>query len=109
MAIHESSGNVFDDLGFDAPESMNLRVRSLLMMRISRWIEVNEFTQKEAAIELDVSQSRISDLMTGKIQKFTVDNLLNLFSAIGGSLEPKETRTSTTLKLIDNVRYAKAG
>ena len=100
MAIHKSTGNVFEDLGFDETEAQNLRLRSFLMRKISQWINENEFTQKEASKKLGVTQSRISDINTGKIHKFTVDNLLYLLGATGVSFHPKETRTRTTLEVV---------
>jgi len=100
MAIHKSSGNVFEDLGFDASEAENLRIRSFLMRKISHWISENEFTQKEASKRLGVTQSRISDINTGKIHKFTVDSLIYLLGATGVSFRPKETKTRTILEVI---------
>jgi predicted XRE-type DNA-binding protein len=100
MAIHESSGNVFEDLGFDKVEAANMSLRSFLMRKLSGWIKSNEFTQKQAAGELGVTQSRVSDLVTGKIHNFTVDNLLSLVSVIGYELIPKETRTRSSLDFV---------
>jgi predicted XRE-type DNA-binding protein len=100
MAIHKSSGNVFEDLEFDATEAQNLRIRSFLMNKISFWITENKFTQKEASKKLRVTQSRISDIKTGKIHKFTVDNLMYLLGATGVSFQPKETKNRTTLEVI---------
>ena len=61
----------------------NLRVRAYLMSKLTKWVRENAYKQTEAAEELGITQSRVSDLMTGKIQKFTVDNLLSMLSIIG--------------------------
>lgn len=42
-----------------------------------------ELTQVQAAKEFGVSQPRISDLMRGKIQLFSIDNLVILLAAAG--------------------------
>lgn len=97
MTIQKSSGDVFKDLGFDAPEAANLRVRAFLMNKLSEWIKVRSYKQKEAAEILGVTQSRVSDLMTGKIQKFTVDNLLTMLSTVGYDFEPVETKAKSSL------------
>lgn len=41
IKIEESSGNVFRDLGFDEAEAENLRLRSVLMIRITRMVRVD--------------------------------------------------------------------
>jgi predicted XRE-type DNA-binding protein len=102
MAIHKSSGNVFTDLGFTKPEAANLRVRSILMSKISEWIKENELTQAAAGEVLGISQSRVSDLMRGKIHKFTVDNLLNMLATIGYFLVPVESNNRTSLEITRN-------
>ena len=103
MAIQKSSGNVFTDLGFDQAEAGNLRVRSFLMSKITQWVKDNGYIQQQAAEELGITQSRISDLMTGKIHRFTVDNLLAMLSIIGFDLEPVETQSGSSLVLVERV------
>ncbi|MEE9326435.1 MAG: XRE family transcriptional regulator [Cocleimonas sp.] len=44
-------------------------------------------TQTEVAKRLGITQSRISDLMRGKIQKFTIDNLVNMMGKSGYGVE----------------------
>jgi len=39
MRVHRSSGNVFRDLGFSNDEAENLRVRSELMISLSKLVE----------------------------------------------------------------------
>ncbi len=100
MAIHKSTGNVFDDLGFETIEAENLRLRSFLMRKISYWISENELTQKEASKRLGVTQSRVSDINTGKIHRFTVDGLMSLLGATGVTFQPKETKNRTTFEVV---------
>ena len=100
MAIHKSTGNVFEDLGFNEAEAENLRLRSFLMSKISFWIQENGLTQKQASQALGVTQSRISDIATGKIHKFTVDSLMYLLGVTGVSFKPKETKTRTVLEMV---------
>jgi predicted XRE-type DNA-binding protein len=76
-------GNVFADLGFQAGEAANLKVRSELMMRLSRFVEEEGLTQENAAALMETDQPRISDLMRGKIDRFTIDALVNMLSAAG--------------------------
>ena len=87
VKVIESSGNVFEDLGFDASEAENLRLRSQLMIELERLIHDSRLTQNEAAELLGIQQSRVSDLVRGKIQRFSIDTLVNLLGKAGRSVE----------------------
>ena len=65
--IRRSSGNVFRDLGASDAEAENLRARSLMMIQLV----------------LAVTQPRVSDLMCGQIDRFSVDSLIELFGRCG--------------------------
>jgi len=80
-----SHGNVFRDLGFDQEEAENLKVRADLMIELTKLIEDQELTRAAAAKLLGVTQPRISDLMRGKIDRFSVDSLINMLGHAGSS------------------------
>lgn len=80
MNTHITKGSIFDDLGFDEAESENLKIRSSLMRAIEKYIQDNKLTQQAAAELMGVYQPRISDLLQGKIDKFTIDMLVNMLS-----------------------------
>ena len=77
------SKNVFRDLGFGAEEAENLRIRSALLIVLTEHITRAGMTQKDAAENLGVSQPRVSDLMRGKIDVFSIDTLIVMLSRIG--------------------------
>jgi predicted XRE-type DNA-binding protein len=81
--LRRSSGNVFQDVGFPAEEAENLRIRSELMARLSRVIEAEGLTQGEAAQFLGVTQPRVSALVRGKIDLFSIDTLVKMLSRVG--------------------------
>ncbi len=83
MRVIKGSGNVFVDCGFPPAEAENLRIRAKLMMALTGHIEQSKLTQARAAKLMDVSQSRISDLVRGKIGRFTIDTLVDMVSAAG--------------------------
>lgn len=78
-----SCGNVFRDLGFGAEEAENLRVRADLMIALSQLIEDRGLTQVKAAKLFGVSQPRVSHLVRGKIERFSVDTLIAMLGAAG--------------------------
>jgi predicted XRE-type DNA-binding protein len=81
--IRRSTGNVFRDLGFEAAESENLRLRSDLMIELSKLITSRRLTQAKAAAMFGVSQPRVSDLMRGRIDRFSVDMLVAMLGSAG--------------------------
>ena len=77
------SDNIFEDLGFDAKEAANLLVRSQLMAELTEFIERTGMTQAGAAERMGVSQPRISELMRGKINLFSIDKLVCMAAHAG--------------------------
>ncbi|MEM1178014.1 MAG: helix-turn-helix transcriptional regulator [Acidobacteriota bacterium] len=92
--IRQSSGNVFSDLGFAPEEALNLKVRSDLMIEISKMIEEQGLTQTAAAKLLKVTQPRISDLVRGKIDRFSVDSLIEMLGHAGARVSFKVSASS---------------
>lgn len=87
--VTASSGNVFLDLGFPPDEAAILAMRSELMCQLEILIRDKEWTQAEAAQILGISQSRVSDLMRGKWEKFSLDMLITLATRAGKKVELK--------------------
>jgi len=83
MTAIKSSGNVFADLGFDAEEAANLKLRSQLMIAADKALLEKKLTQQAAAKALGISQPRVSDLLRGKAEKFTIDSLVNILTKLG--------------------------
>src|SRR5438477_578729 len=83
VRVRPSSGNVFRDLGFGPEEAENLRLRADLMIELHRILEGGNLTQAQAAKLLGVTQPRISDLVRGKINLFSVDTLVSMLGRAG--------------------------
>ena len=83
----KSSGNVFLDIGFPPLEAENLRVRAGLMIELIKIIRSRKLTQLAASRLFRVSQPRISDLMTGKIDRFSIDALVEMLWRGGRRVE----------------------
>ena len=83
----EKSGNVFADLGFTEEVAANLKLRAEVMATIEQWIQDNSLKQREVAEKLGITQSRVSDLMRGKIDVFSLDTLITFASKLGFTTE----------------------
>jgi predicted XRE-type DNA-binding protein len=81
--VRRSSGNVFRDLGFPRVEAENLRIRTDLMVCLEKLIEREGLTQTAAARLFGVSQPRVSDLVRGRIDLFSIDALVNMLAKAG--------------------------
>ncbi len=90
--IRRSSGNVFRDLGFEPEEAENLKVRADLMIELSKLIKARKLTQAKAAKLFGVTQPRVSDLVRGKIHRFSVDSLIEMLGRAGVRVEFRTKR-----------------
>ncbi len=82
-SIHESDGNVFVDLGFDQGEAAILQMRAKLMADLRESVLASGMTQSQAAERLGIAQSRLSDLMRNKWEKFSLEMLITLETRAG--------------------------
>lgn len=87
--VTTASSNVFADLGFDAAEASVLKMRSTLMNDLRLYIEKNGLTQAQAAKKLGITQSRVSDLIRGKWEKFNLEMLITLEAKLGRKVNLK--------------------
>lgn len=90
--MQRSTRNVFEDLGFASEEAANLRIRADLMIELRKLIDARGLTQKAAASLFDVSQPRVSDLINGKIERFSIDMLVAMLGRAGIDIKFTTTR-----------------
>ena len=83
IRLRRSSGDVFTDLGFSPQEAEHLRIRADLMIQLTKLLRRRKLTQAQGASMLGVSQPRISDLTRGKIDRFSIDTLVEMLGRAG--------------------------
>ncbi len=81
--ITESSGNVFADVGFEPAEAVILQMRAKLMSDLREHIHASGMTQTAAAKSLKIARSRVSDLMRGRWEEFSLEMLITLAARVG--------------------------
>jgi len=92
MKAEKGSKSVFKDLGFSDAESANLEARSALMVILEREIKKLKMSQSEVAKLLGVKPPRVSELLNGKIDKFSLDLLVVYLARLGKTLEFNVTK-----------------
>ena len=81
--VVHSFGNIFIDLGYSADEAAILQMRADLMADLRNFIKAKRLTQAKAAEILGISQSRVSDLIRGKWERFSLEMLITLATRAG--------------------------
>ena len=86
--------SVWDAIEEQPVEAENLKVRADLMIELTKLIEAQKLTQAAAAKLLGVTQPRVSDLMRGKIDRFSVDSLIEMLGHAGARVSVAVTPRS---------------
>lgn len=82
----DSYSSVFDALADTPAEAANMTARADLLLVIREKVKDWNVTQDAAAARLGLTRPRLSDLMRGKIDKFSLDALINIATAAGFKL-----------------------
>ena len=85
VEIAESTGNVFADLGVPEPEEA--LAKADLAARICEIIAERGLTQRQAAKVLGVDQPKISALMRGRLEGFSLGRLFRFLNALDRDVE----------------------
>ncbi|MBI1198972.1 MAG: helix-turn-helix domain-containing protein [Phenylobacterium sp.] len=83
----ERHASVWDAIESDPGQAENMKLRSRLMMTLRYHIAQEGLSQAAAAKLFGVTQPRISDLVRGKIDLFSLDTLVNMLAAAGLHIE----------------------
>jgi predicted XRE-type DNA-binding protein len=85
IKVTRSSGNVFADLGL--PDADHLLAKADLAIEISSIIEDRGLTQAEAAEIMGVDQPKVSALVRGRLDGFSMERLYRFLIALGRDVE----------------------
>ncbi len=87
MEVEMSSGNVFADLGL--PNADKLKIKSGLVIEISRAIQRLELTQKAAAERMGIPQPKVSAMLRGDFSNLSERKLMDCLNRLGYDIEIK--------------------
>lgn len=83
--IDRGSGNVFADVGIPNPDSALAKAK--LVQRIRELITERKLTQAKAAEVLGIDQPKVSALVRGRVEGYTIDRLFRFLSILGQRVE----------------------
>jgi predicted XRE-type DNA-binding protein len=94
----ETAGSVFFDL-FERGKAERLSILSGLALALERELKARRLTQTEAARQLGIAQPRVNDLLRGRLDRFSIDALIEYLSRLGVQVRietssPKRSRTA---------------
>lgn len=79
--------SVWDALELAPQTSAHMRLRAEVMIELQESLRAQSGTQRAKAEALGISQPRLNDLLQGRIDKFSLDALVDLVQVQGGSVE----------------------
>lgn len=85
-------GNIFQQIGFSADQSVALKMRAELHSSIVEVIKRRDYTQAQLAEMFDTDQPRISNLMRGKLADFNLETLVTYAETLGMNPRMKTDR-----------------
>jgi predicted XRE-type DNA-binding protein len=93
--ITEADDNLYADIGFgpeeaalfqaesDARIAVRQAIKADMMAQVDAWIKREKMTQLQAAQILQVSRPRVTDIVNQKVEKFSIDALVDLLAKVG--------------------------
>lgn len=75
--------SVWDAIIDDQGERESLKIKSTLMIKVEQYIKDHNLTQQQAADLMGVTQPKISTIVNGRLDKLTIDMLVNILAKVG--------------------------
>src|ERR1022692_4076432 len=85
IKVEEGSGNVFADFGLPNPEEA--LAKSEIARQVNRILADRKLSQAEAGVILGIAQPRVSDLVCGRLVRFSLDKLIDFAKRLGNDVE----------------------
>jgi len=83
--VEAGSGNVFVDLGYADAKERTLKVQ--LAIEVNRLLKTRGTTQERVAKVLGILQPHVSDLMRYRLDRFSVERLMEFLVLLGRDVE----------------------
>lgn len=87
IEVETSSGNVFADLGL--PDADKLKIKSGLVIEITKAVRKLGLTQEEAARRMGITQPKVSVMLRGDFANLSERKLMDCLNRLGYDIEIK--------------------
>ena len=87
IEVEIGSGNVFADL--DLPDADKLKIKSGLVVEITKAVRKLGLTQVEAARRMGITQPKVSGMLRGDFANLSERKLMNCLNRLGYDIEIK--------------------
>ena len=85
VEVHESSGNIFADLGL--PDADTHFLKAQIVAELSRLTNERNLTQAKAGLLMGVSQPEVSRLFKGNFREYSIERLMTFLTAFDRDVE----------------------
>lgn len=89
---HLTRGSVLDDLGFSSSEGLEIRVKAEIYRDLFQYIKERGFAQQELGALLGIHQPDVSNLLNGRVSKFSVGKLIKFAGRLNLVAQVKLTK-----------------
>lgn len=87
IEVETGSGNVFADLG--QPDAEKLKIKSGLVIEITKAVRKLGLTQDEAARRMNITQPKVSGMLRGDFSNLSERKLMDCLNRLGYDIEIK--------------------
>ncbi len=91
-ATHLTRGSVLDDLGFSLSEALEIKVKAEIYRDLLQYIKERGFAQQELGTLLGIHQPDVSNLLNGRVSKFSVSKLIKFAGKLNLGAQVKLTK-----------------
>lgn len=88
---HLTHGSVLDDLGFTPAEALAIKVKADVYRDLMSYIRSQSYTQRQLETLLGIPQSDVSNLVNGRVAKFSVAKLIKFAGKLNLGAEVRLT------------------
>jgi predicted XRE-type DNA-binding protein len=106
---HITRGDIFDDLGLSTQDAIEAKVKADIWSELVAHIEKRGLDQSDLARSLKVHQPDVSNLLRGKLSKFSTAKLITFAVRLNLGVQVKLTEPKKQKGVVPKLFSAKAG
>jgi|ERR1700733_15189024 predicted XRE-type DNA-binding protein len=105
---HITKGDILDDLGFSPAETLEAKIKAGLWQDLLDHIERRGLDQASLLKILKIHQPDVSNLMRGKISKFSTGKLIQFAVRLNLDVRVQVKEPKTETRIVASISVAKA-